>query len=111
MVGPDVARTDRRGRGLRAFLIAKIVGDVVTVEQVREATGVKRTRWYGSDDNPGRSEAEDFPDAMELYQVANYFNLGQDGWLNLLAEFGWIDPREDIPGYTGGETEHFGPAL
>jgi hypothetical protein len=48
---------------------------------------------------------------MELRQVADYFNLGSDGWLNLLVEFGWIEPREDIPGYTGGETEHFGPAL
>ncbi len=111
MVKPGMApRTDRRGRGLKAFLIAEIVGGDVAVEQMLEATGVKPTRWYGSGSTPGRSEADDFPDPVELRQLADYFNLGDDGWLNLLVEFGWLAPRDGIPGYTTGG-QHLGPPL
>lgn len=97
-----MARTDKRGRSLRAFLIAEIVGDDIPVEQVREAVGVKRSRWYGDREGSGRVDAEDFPNSEELRSVANYYGLGEDGWLNLLAEFGWLNPGQSYPGYTGG---------
>jgi len=95
-----MTRTDRRGRGLKAFLVAEITGQDVTVEEMLNAVGVKRSRWYGDSDNPGRVGADDFPDAVELYSVANYYSLGQSGWLNLLIEFGWLDPIPNYPGYT-----------
>lgn len=103
-----MTRTDKRGRSLKAFVIAEIVGNDVTVEQLLEAVGVKRSRWYGDSSTPGRSNAEDFPDPTELLNLATYFKLGDDGYLNLLAEFGWISPGGEvqIKGFTqphGGE--------
>lgn len=100
-----VARTDRRGRGLKTFLIAEITGRDVTVEEMRQAVGVKRSRWYGdAENNTGRAEADNFPDPVELLSVANHFSLGQDGWLNLLVEFGWLDPIAHHPGFTGNSS-------
>lgn len=95
-----MGRTDRRGRVLKTFLAAEIVGKDVTVEQLREAVGVKRSRWYGDASTPGRSHAADFPDPNELYHLAERYQLGDDGWLNLLVEFGWLAPRPDLPGFT-----------
>ena len=92
-------RTDRRGRGLKAFLVAEITGRDITVEEMRQAVNVKRSRWYGGD-SPGRAEADNFPDPVELLSLADYFNLEQHGWLNLMVEFGWLDPLADYPGYT-----------
>lgn len=108
-------RTDRRGRNLKAFVAAEIVGDDVTVEQLQEATGIKRSRWYGEGGSAGRSLANDFPDAMELYYLADYYKLGDDGWLNLLVEFDWLHARPGIPGFTGGYRfpvgKHLGPSI
>jgi hypothetical protein len=95
-----MARTDRRGRGLKTFLIAEITGQDITVEEMRQAVGVKRSRWYGDADNAGRAEADNFPDPVELLSVADHFNLGQNGWLNLMIEFGWLDPIPSHPGFT-----------
>jgi hypothetical protein len=96
-----MARTDRRGRGLKTFLTAEITGQDITVEEMRQAVGVKRSRWYGdAAENTGRAEASDFPDAMELRSLAAHFNLGQTGWLNLLVEFGWLDPLPGHPGFS-----------
>ena len=116
-----MARTDKRGRSLKTFLIAEITGQDITVEEIREAVGIKRTRWYGDADNPGRAVAEDFPDAMELRSLAQYFNLGENGWVNLMVEFDWLQPRLDAPGFTNplpdGVTitktdwHHIGPAV
>lgn len=96
-----MVRTDRRGRAFKTFLIAEIVGSDITVEELRQAIGVKRSRWYG-DGTPGsgRSEADDFPDPNELRSLSEHYKLGDDGWLNLLVEFGWMRPRPDAPGFT-----------
>jgi hypothetical protein len=119
-------RTDRRGRTLKTFLVAEIVGTDITVEQLRQAIGVKRSRWYGDGTSGGRAEAPDFPDPNELLHLAKHYQLGEDGWLNLLVEFGWLDPRPDAPGYTaqahpsgpfkairkgGADWHHRGPAV
>lgn len=104
-------RKDRRGRGLKAFLVAEIVGDDVTIEQMQEATGVKRSRWYGDSDTVGRADADDFPNANELYSVAEYYDIGEDGWLNLLVEFGWLTPKPNMPGFTRSEVRHLGPSI
>lgn len=98
-----MARTDKRGRTLRAFLIAEIVGDDVPVEQVRNAADVSKSRWYDGK----RVDADDFPNSEELRSVAEYYGLGQAGWLNLLAEFGWLDQSDTHPGFTaGGAANH-----
>jgi hypothetical protein len=99
---------DRRGRALKTFLVAEIVGADITVEELREAVDVKRSRWYG-DGSPGRAEAEDFPDPNELLHLAQHYELGEDGWLNLLVEFGWLQPRPGSPGYTRNAPHPSGP--
>jgi hypothetical protein len=90
-----VARTDRRGRPLKAFLQAEIVGTDVTVEEMRRAGGLTRASYYGEPSGTGRGFADDFPNSEELRQVAEYYQLGDNGWVSLLVEFGWLEP---LPG-------------
>ena len=91
----NMARTDRRGRPLKAFLQAEIVGADVTIEQVRTACGLTRASYYGEPSGTGRGFADDFPNSEELRQVAQYYELGDNGWVSLLVEFGWLEP---VPG-------------
>jgi hypothetical protein len=88
-----VARTDRRGRPLKAFLQAEIVGTDVTVEEMRRACGLTRASYYGEPSGSGRGFADNFPNSEELRQLADYYQLGDDGWVKLLVEFGWLQPR------------------
>jgi hypothetical protein len=90
-----MTRTDRRGRPLKAFLQAEIVRDDVTIEQVRDACGLTRASYYGEPSGTGRGFAEDFPNSEELRRAANYYELGDNGWVSLLVEFGWL---EAMPG-------------
>jgi hypothetical protein len=90
-----MTRTDRRGRPLKAFLQSEIVGDDVTIEQVRRACGLTRASYYGEPSGTGRGFAEDFPNSEELRRVAEYYELGDNGWVSLLVEFGWLEP---LPG-------------
>jgi hypothetical protein len=90
-----VARTDRRNRPLKAFLQAEIVGTDVTVEEVRKACGLTRASYYGEPSGTGRGFADDFPNSEELRQVSAYYQLGDNGWVSLLVEFGWLEP---VPG-------------
>lgn len=106
-----MVRTDQRGRALKTFLTAEIVAGDITVEKLRQAVGVKRSRWYG-DGGSGRVDAPDFPDPNELLHLAQHYDLGDDGWLNLLVEFGWLKPRPDVPGFTHNKNwQHRGPAV
>ena len=90
-----MTRADRRDRPLKAFLQAEIVGADVTVEEVRRACGLTRASYYGEPSGTGRGFADDFPNSEELRQVAEYYKLGDNGWVSLLVEFGWLDP---LPG-------------
>lgn len=99
-----VARTDQRGRDLRTFLIAEIVGNNITVEELRQAVGVKRARWYGNG-HRGRYESDDFPDPSELHSLAAFYRLGDGGYIQLLVEFGWmINDGDCHVGYSSGDT-------
>jgi hypothetical protein len=86
-----VARTDRRGRPLKSFLQAEIVGGDVTVEEMRKACGLTRASYYGEPSGTGRGFDDTFPNSEELRQVAEFYQLGDDGWVRLLVEFGWLD--------------------
>ena len=90
-----MTRLDRRGRPLKAFLQAEIVGADVTIEEVRRACGLTRASYYGEPSGTGRGFADTFPNSEELRQVAEYYKLGDNGWVSLLVEFGWLDP---LPG-------------
>src|ERR1700752_5079809 len=90
-----MTRADRRGRPLKAFLQAEIVGADVTIEEVRRACGLTRASYYGEPSGTGRGFADNFPNSEELRQVAEYYKLGDNGWVSLLVEFGWLDP---LPG-------------
>jgi hypothetical protein len=90
-----MTRTDRRGRPLKAFLQAEIVGADVTIEEMRKACGLTRASYYGEPSGTGRGFEDSFPNSEELRQVAEYYNLGQNGWVSLLVEFGWLEP---LPG-------------
>jgi hypothetical protein len=90
-----VTRNDRRDRSLKAFLQAEIVSADVTVEEVRKASGLTRASYYGEPSGTGRGFADDFPNSEELRQVAEYYELGDNGWISLLVEFGWLEP---LPG-------------
>jgi hypothetical protein len=87
--------TDRRGRPLKAFLQAEIAQNNVTIEQVRTACGLTRASYYGEPSGSGRGFADDFPNSEELRRVAGYYELGDNGWVSLLVEFGWLEP---LPG-------------
>jgi hypothetical protein len=88
-------RTDRRGRLLKAFLQAEIVSTDVTIEQVRAACGLTRASYYGEPSGTGRGFADDFPNSEELRRITVYYGLGDNGWVSLLVEFGWLEP---LPG-------------
>jgi hypothetical protein len=90
-----MTRTDRRGRPLKAFLQAEIAGADVTIEEMRKACGLTRSSYYGEPSGTGRGFDDSFPNSEELRQVAEYFKLGDNGWVSLLVEFGWLEP---IPG-------------
>jgi hypothetical protein len=90
-----MTRTDRRGRPLKAFLQAEIVGTDVTIEEVRKACGLTRASYYGEPSGTGRGFDDAFPNSEELRQVAEYYKLGDNGWVSLLVEFGWLEP---LPG-------------
>jgi hypothetical protein len=75
-----MAYTDIRERELQAHLAAE--GHTLTDEQLRRATGLSRREWRK------RNSAPDFPNPNELESVASHFNMGRDGYVNLLAEFG-----------------------
>jgi hypothetical protein len=90
-----MTRTDRRGRPLKAFLQAEIAGADVTIEEMRKACGLTRASYYGEPSGTGRGFDDSFPNSEELRQVAEYYNLGDNGWVSLLVEFGWLAP---IPG-------------
>src|SRR6202012_6111828 len=109
-----MTRADRRGRPLKAFLQAEIVGADVTIEEVRRACGLTRASYYGEPSGTGRGFDENFPNSEELRQIAEYFKLGDNGWVSLLVEFGWLEP---IPGtlrmpYTADRPDELvGPAI
>jgi hypothetical protein len=90
-----MTRTDRRGRPLKAFLQAEIAGADVTIEEMRRACGLTRASYYGEPSGTGRGFDDSFPNSEELRQVAEYYKLGDNGWVSLLVEFGWL---EAIPG-------------
>jgi|GEM_PF-5505931 len=90
-----MTRADRRGRPLKAFLQAEIAGADVTVEEMRRACGLTRASYYGEPSGTGRGFDDNFPNSEELRQLAEYYKLGDNGWVSLLVEFGWLDP---IPG-------------
>jgi hypothetical protein len=91
-----MTRSDRRGRPLKAFLQAEIAGGGdVTVEQVRAACGLTRASYYGEPSGTGRGFADDFPNSEELRRLAELYELGDNGWVSLLVEFGWLEP---VPG-------------
>ena len=90
-----MTRTDRRGRPLKAFLQAEIAGADVTIEEMRKACGLTRASYYGEPSGTGRGFDDSFPNSEELRQVAEYYKLGENGWVSLLVEFGWLQP---LPG-------------
>ncbi|WIM88523.1 hypothetical protein PT015_03215 [Candidatus Mycobacterium wuenschmannii] len=90
-----MTRTDRRGRPLKAFLQAEIAGADVTIEEMRRACGLTRASYYGEPSGTGRGFDDSFPNSEELRQVAEYYKLGDNGWVSLLVEFGWLEP---LPG-------------
>jgi hypothetical protein len=90
-----VTRTDRRGRLLKAFLQAEIAGADVTIEEMRRACGLTRASYYGEPSGSGRGFDESFPNSEELRQISEFYKLGDNGWVSLLVEFGWLEP---IPG-------------
>ena len=92
---PAVTRTDRRGRPLKAFLQAEIAGADVTIEEMRRACGLTRASYYGEPSGTGRGFDDSFPNSEELRQVAEHYQLGDNGWISLLVEFGWLAP---LPG-------------
>jgi hypothetical protein len=90
-----MTRTDRRGRPLKAFLQAEIAGADVTIEEMRKACGLTRASYYGEPSGTGRGFDDSFPNSEELRLVAAYYKLGENGWVSLLVEFGWLQP---LPG-------------
>jgi len=85
-------RTNAAGWGLKRLLEATLNRDI-TVEQLRDACGVTKGRWYGEG---GRANADDFPDAEEARRAARSFGLSAT-WLQV--ELGLItleDVREAL---------------
>jgi hypothetical protein len=87
-----MTRADRRGRPLKAFLQAEIAGADVTIEEMRRACGLTRASYYGEPSGTGRGFDDNFPNSEELRQLAEYYKLGDNGWVSLLVEFGWLEP-------------------
>jgi len=88
---------DRRGRPVKAFLQAEMVGADVTIEQVPTACGLTRASYYGEPSGTGRGFADDVPNSEELRRVAEYYELGDTGWVGLLVEFGWLEALPGTP--------------
>jgi hypothetical protein len=85
-------RTNAAGWGLKRLLEATLNRDI-TIEQLRDACGVTKGRWYGG---VGRATADDFPDAEEARRAARAFGLSAT-WLQV--ELGLItldDVREAL---------------
>jgi hypothetical protein len=85
-------RTNAAGWGLKRLLEATLNRDI-TIEQLRDACGVTKGRWYGG---VGRANADDFPDAEEARRAAHAFGLSAT-WLQV--ELGLItldDVREAL---------------
>ncbi len=80
-------RTNAAGWGLKRLLEATLNRDI-TVEQLRDACGVTKGRWYGG---AGRANADDFPDAEEARRAAHAFGLSAT-WLQV--ELGLITPAD-----------------
>jgi hypothetical protein len=78
-------------------LQAEIVGSDLTIEEVRRACGLTRASYYGEPSGSGRGFADNFPNSEELRQVAEYYKLGDNGWVSLLVEFGWLEPMPGTP--------------
>jgi hypothetical protein len=92
-----MTRLDRRGRPLKAFLQAEIVSSDLTIEEVRRACGLTRASYYREPSGSGRGFADSFPNFEELRQVADYYKLGENGWVSLPVEFGWLEPLPGTP--------------
>ncbi len=71
-------RTNSAGWGLKRLLEATLNRDI-TVEELRDACGVTKGRWYGGS---GRANADDFPDAEEARRAARAFGLSAT-WLQV----------------------------
>ncbi|OHU29072.1 hypothetical protein [Mycobacteroides chelonae] len=95
-------RSDRRGRDLKTFLQAEIVGGDLTVTQVHEAAGLTAWQYRGDQRTPGRKNSDDFPNAEELRLIAAHYQLSDEDYFNLLVEFGITEPQPGFPGFTGG---------
>lgn len=93
-------KTDRRDRDLKQFLQAEILNRDMTIEELYEACDLSKGQFYGEGTGSGRRFADDFPNTEELRHVADRYQLGDDGYVNLLVEFGWLESRPDRPGYT-----------
>jgi hypothetical protein len=103
-----MSKTDRRGRDLKTFLQAEVLARDVTVKELRRACGgLSVARYYGdaARGTSGRASADDFPNTEELRHIAEFYGLGDEGYLNLLIEFGWLSQRPDAPGFTAGGAE------
>jgi len=83
-----VPRTNAAGWELKRLLEATLNRDI-TVEQLRDACGVTKGRWYGG--GGGRANADDFPDAEEARRAAHAFGLSAT-WLQL--ELGLVTPED-----------------
>ncbi|OBI83907.1 hypothetical protein [Mycobacterium sp. 1245805.9] len=83
-------RTNAAGWGLKRLLEATLNRDI-TIEQLRDACGVTKGRWYGG---VGRANADDFPDAEEARRAAHAFGLSAT-WLQV--ELGLIT-LDDVRG-------------
>lgn len=80
-------RTNAAGWELRRLLEATLNRDI-TVEELRDACGVTKGRWYGAG---GRASADDFPDAEEARRAAHAFGLSAT-WVQV--ELGLITPED-----------------
>lgn len=90
----------------KRFCKPRSPGDV-TVEEMRKACGLTRASYYGEPSGTGRGFDDTFPNSEELRQVAEYYGLGDNGWVSLLVEFGWLESRPGtlrIP-FTAGTTD------
>lgn len=86
-----MTRTDRKGRNIKLLIEAEIVGEQITVEDLYVACDITKSKYYGDPSKgvAGRAEAEDFPNPLELRNVAEHYQLSSLDFLNLLVEFGW----------------------
>lgn len=93
-------RTNAAGWGLKRLLEATLNRDI-TVEQLRDACGVTKGRWYGEG---GRANADDFPDAEEARRAAHAFGLSAT-WLQV--ELGLITVADVREAFADSELDPF----